>query len=57
MKKLLIIDLEKNYEVFHENCFYLLTNRGSVNLKNSNKIDFNINKNKNNINKKKKKFY
>jgi hypothetical protein len=56
MKKLLIIDLEKNYEVFHENCFYLLTNRGSVNLKNSNKIDFNINKNKNNINKKKKNF-
>ena len=40
MKKLFIIDLEKNYQFSEKNCFYLLANRGSIILKNSKKIDF-----------------
>ena len=46
MKKLIIVDLEKNYTIQRSGCSYLFVNRGSITFKDSQKINFNINNNK-----------
>ena len=46
MKKLIIVDLEKNYTIQRTGCSYLFVNRGSITFKDSHKINFNINNNK-----------
>ena len=46
MKKLIIVDLEKNYTIQRTGCSYLFVNRGSITFKDSLKINFNINNNK-----------
>ncbi len=54
MKKLIILDLKKNYKISRENCNYLIVNRGNIEFKNSYKIDFDINENKKSLKKNKK---
>lgn len=49
MKKLIIIDLKKNYEINRKNCTFISVNRGSIELKNSKKISFDVNNQKKNI--------
>ena len=54
MQKLIILDLDRNYKIHRENCFYILANRGNIEFKNSKKKNFNINENKKNFEKNKK---
>ena len=44
MKKLIIVDLSKNYDFNLNSCNYILINRGLVKFSNSIKLNFNINK-------------
>ena len=45
MKKLIILDLNKNYVLQRDNCNYLNINRGLIKFHNATKIEFNVNKN------------
>ena len=45
MKKLIILDLNKNYVLQRDNCNYLNINRGLIKFHNAVKIEFNLNKN------------
>lgn len=45
MKKLIILDLNKNYNLQRNNCNYLSVNRGFIQFNNSVKIEFNVNSN------------
>ena len=44
MKKLIILDLNKNYVLQRDNCNYLNINRGLIKFHNATKIEFNVNK-------------
>ena len=50
MKKLIILDLNENFEILRENCDIIFLNKGTVNLKNIRKLNFNLNDNKKDIN-------
>ena len=57
MKKLVIIDLEKNYNFKTQSDYYILANRGFVNFKNAKRISIDINKNTKILNQDKKKLF
>lgn len=57
MKKLVIIDLEKNYNFKTQSDYYILANRGFVNFKNAKRIAIDINKNTKILNQDKKKLF
>lgn len=54
MKKLVIIDLEKNYNFEIQSDYYILANRGIINVKKTKKIDIDLNKNTKILNRNKK---
>ena len=45
MKKLIILDLNRNYVLQRDNCNYLNINRGLIKFHNAVKIEFNVNNN------------